>query len=127
MPFLTMEPYVAHVAILVQATKEFEATITGNVLTFVPLADQQQEDPLSQLGLPDFMGPQQEEPAAISLEGVSDANVTIANNQASGFYYGVRARDMDDKVFWSLAGNAFDGAQHDVYYDDSVANKPTEG
>ncbi|MEK6976433.1 MAG: hypothetical protein AABY18_08850 [Candidatus Thermoplasmatota archaeon] len=127
MPFVTTEPYVPNVAILVQATKEFEATIAGNTMTFVPLASQQTQDPLAPLGLTGFFGPPKEEPTAILLEGVKDANITLENNQASGFYYGVRARDMDDKVFWSLAGNAFGDAQHDVYYDDTVANKPTEG
>jgi hypothetical protein len=124
--FLTVEPYVPHVAILVQATKEFEATISGNILTFVPASQQASDDPLAPLGLPRFGQRQQEEPAAILLEGVSDASLVLENNQASGFYYGVRARDMDEQVVWSLAGNDFGDAQHDVYYDDSVANKPTE-
>ena len=126
-PFVTAQPYVAHAAILVQATKEFEATIAGNLLTFLPADDQPSKGPLADLGLPDFMGPQQEEPAAIRIEGVSDANLTVADNQASGFYYGVQARDMDAKVAWSVLGNDFGDAKHDVYYDDSVANKPTEG
>lgn len=126
-PFLTARPYMAHAAILVQATKEFEATITGNLLTFVPAEQASSDDPLGSLGVPDFFGQEPEPPTAISLDGASDANVTVAGNQASGFEYGVRARDLDDKVHWSVVDNDFGDARHDVYYDDSVANRPTEG
>lgn len=128
LPFLTTRAYVPDVAILVQATKELNATIAGNRLTFVPLEQQEAKGPLSPLGdlVGQFFGPQREEPAAILIEGARDAAISIDNNQASGFVYGVRARDMDSKVDWSLSGNSFEGAQYDVYYDDSVENKPTE-
>lgn len=128
LPFMTAQPYVPDVAILVQATKELQATIAGNRLTFVPLEQQQRDGPLTPVGdlMGQFFGPAREEPAAILIEAVRDAQITIDNNQAAGFVYGVRARDMDEKVDWSLSGNAFDGAQYDVYYDDSVANKPVE-
>lgn len=130
MAFVTVQPYVPDVGILVQATKEFEGLIAGNHLSFVPQAQQAEDDPvqgaLKQLGVDTILAAQREEPAAILIEGVRDANLTIENNVADGFYYGVRARQMDEKVSWTLGGNAFGGAQHEVYYDDSVSNKPTE-
>ncbi len=128
LPFLTARPFLPDVGILVQATKELNATISGNRITFVPVEQQEPKGPLSPLGelVGQFFGPTREEPAAILIEGVRDAHLTIDGNQASGFVYGVRARDMDQQVEWSLSGNSFEGAQHDVYYDDSVANKPIE-
>lgn len=116
-------PYVPNVGILVQATKEFEGTFSGNRLSFVPLP-QDQEDPLADL-LP-FLQVEQEKPAAIWIEGVRDANLTLEGNVADGFYYGVYARDMDEDAYWFLASNEFQGAQYEAYYDDSVANKPVE-
>jgi hypothetical protein len=109
-----------HEAIHVEAAKEVETTITGNVLAFVALPAEQRSGPL---GLPILL---QEEiqPAAIRVEGVRDAALLIEGNRASGFYYGVAAAQMDEDTTWEVAGNLFDGARHPVYYDDSVENAP---
>jgi hypothetical protein len=129
-PFMTTKPYVPDVGILVQATKEFTGTISGNTMTFVPLSQQTERPrgPLAPVGdlLAPILGQQREEPTAILIEGVRDSSISLDNNHATGFYYGVRARDMDEKATWQLSGNDFGGAQHEVYYDDSVSNKPIE-
>ena len=122
--FTPAAPYVPNVAILVVASKELEATIAGNRLAFVPLPEET-KGPLDDL-LGDFISEETPEPIAIELSGVRDANLLIADNQATGFHYGVLARDMDEKVTWTLEGNAFEGAAYEAYYDDSVANKPVE-
>lgn len=121
--FATAKPYVPNVGILVQATKELEGTFANNHLRFVPLPDSQ-KDPLASL-LP-FFEVEEIEPAALWIEGVRDANLTIEGNVAEGFHYGVYAREMADDAYWFLASNTFTGAAYEAYYDDSVANKPVE-
>lgn len=124
--FFGSQPYVEYAAILVQAAKEVEATISGNILTYVPLG-QQPSDPLS--GVPlmgQWFGGQEQIPAGVRIEAVRDANILVEKNTIKDFEYGIQARDMDDMTWWTVASNTVQGASYDVYYDESVANKPVE-
>jgi hypothetical protein len=71
-----------------------------------------------------FFGDQEQVVTGIRLYDVRDADIEIKDNTVSGFHYGIAAYQMDEDTEWSVVGNTIDGAQEDVYYDDSVANKP---
>jgi hypothetical protein len=111
-----------HEGIRIDAGKEVEALIAGNTLTFVPVPQDQKNGPL---GIPIPFLTYQVESAGIRLSGMRDADFLLQGNTVSGFYYGIAAWQMDEKTVWSLAGNVVQGAQYDVYYDDSVENKPS--
>lgn len=124
MPFSSGTAWFLTSAIHVEQAKEVETQIAGNRLAYVPLPEDQQSGPL---GLPvPALGRGEAKPAAIEVGGVRDADLRIAGNTASGFYYGVSAAQMDEDTQWAVLDNVFDGAAYDVYYDDSVENKPTE-
>ncbi|MGB0653696.1 MAG: hypothetical protein ACPGQL_10910 [Thermoplasmatota archaeon] len=114
-------------ALRVFATKEAEISIIGNELSFQALPDQGSDplDPVNDLtGM--FFGPRDLEPAAIDLIRIADADIQVRDNTATGFTYGVRATQFDELVDWIVSGNDFGAASHPVYYDESVANRPTE-
>jgi hypothetical protein len=64
-------------------------------------------------------------PVGIRLSGVKDASLAVVDNKGTGFEHGVEGKTMDNKTSWDVVGNSFPGASHEVYYDKSVANKPT--
>ncbi len=124
--FFGRHEYVPNVGIMVHAAKEFDAVISGNKIEFVAQPKNTQDDPLAVL---DEMFGQHHydiDPAAIRLEYVKDSNILIENTQAKGFYYGIYAHDLDNMTAWTLVGNTFEGSNHEVYYDESVANRPEQ-
>ena len=60
----------------------------------------------------------------IRLYDIRDADIRIEGNAISGFQYGIAAYQLDEDTEWAVVGNTIEGAQEDVYYDESVANKP---
>ncbi|HLF16716.1 MAG TPA: hypothetical protein VI796_04710 [Candidatus Thermoplasmatota archaeon] len=115
--------YRPNAGICLWAGKEAQVEIRGNTLAFV--AAPERDDPTDVLGgLAPFLFYPEIEPAAIVLDYVRDANITIADNTAGGFQYGVYAQQMDEKVFWSVEGNDFGAIPNPVWYDESVANRP---
>ncbi len=113
--------YAPNTGIRVWAAKEMQMSITGNKLSFEKTSN---SDPLVLL---DDLTPwlhADQTPMGIQLAEVANATVTVANNKATGFEYGVSASFMDEDTFWAVYDNGFTGMAHDVYYDDSVANKP---
>ena len=113
--------YLPYAGIQLQTTKEFDAMIARNQMTFTPV--QKNADPVGDLLKPFFFADQT--PVAIDIQGVRDANLTITGNSADGFEYGVRALSFDEKVYWTVLDNDFGGASTPVWYDGSVANRPT--
>lgn len=118
--------YAPNTGIWVWQAKEVQMTITGNTLTFQAV---QSNDPLHPVtGLsPDWLqwGPD-ETPVAVSLEVANDGNYTVTGNKATGFEYGVKARQMDEHAQWAVYGNDFKDTRTPIYFDGSVANKPSE-
>ena len=51
---------------------------------------------------------------------------TLSGNHATGFQYGIKAAQFDDKVQWTVFGDDWGSAQNPVYYDDTVANQPSD-
>ena len=121
--FLSASPYPVYEGISLYASKEMEAVVSGNTVTYVPLPDNQQQG--GPMGLPVPL-PWSQEPivTGIRLYGISDADVRITDNAIAGFQYGIAGHEMDEDTEWTVLGNTIEGAQEDVYYDDSVANKP---
>lgn len=106
--------------IRIVTAKEVETTIRGNVVLYVPLPAGQQSGPA---GLPQLWQAELR-PTGILFQGVRDSALRIEGNRISGFYHGIAAYEMDEDTEWAVIGNTIEGAQEDVYYDDSVANKP---
>src|SRR5688572_11576743 len=124
--FLSTGPWPLYEGISVFASKEVEAVIAGNVVTYVPLPDgQKSSSPTGSLGLGlPFAWDGEATLAGIRLHDVRDADIRIEGNTVSGFQHGIAASQMDEDTEWTVLGNTIEGAQEDVYYDDSVANKP---
>ncbi len=114
--------YAPNTGIRVWAAKEVQMSITGNKVSFDKTS--QSSDPLSPLS--DLMPwwNQDQTPVGIALQDVRNSTITVANNKANGFEYGVAASQMDDHTYWAVYSNQLTGMSHDVFYDDSVANKP---
>ena len=119
LPFLGFAPRMT-AAIQVSVVKELELTVARNTLEYVDKPDQ--PNPVRDAA--GFLYWQEEEPAAIELWAVRDANITVEGNTAKGFPYGVRAREMDAGTRWVVQGNDFGDALYPVWYDRSVANPP---
>ncbi|MEA3191006.1 MAG: hypothetical protein QOD77_1588 [Thermoplasmata archaeon] len=120
--------YDQNTGIRVWAAKEARIDVRGNTLSFqsAPATD----DPVATLSdminqAAPFFAADQTAPTAIHLDRLALANVTVAGNKATGFEYGVAARDMAEDAYWIVWSNAMDGA-HPVYWDDSVVNQPSE-
>lgn len=62
--------------------------------------------------------------SGISLFGVDKAEIYLYDNSVSGVYYGVRASDMSESVYWYLRDLRADNVTETVAYDSSVKNKP---
>ena len=71
-----------------------------------------------------FLWDQEVVVTGIRLYDIRDADIRIEGNAISGFQYGIAAYQLDEDTEWAVVGNTIDGAQEDVYYDESVANKP---
>ena len=103
-------------------------TIRDNTITYT--AGGQSTSPTAPVdgilkGLLPFMY-QDETPVGISLDGIRSAKLNIIGNKASGVEYGLKATQMDDESKWFVQGNDFGGVPNDVYYDDSVSEKPIQ-
>jgi hypothetical protein len=123
--FLGNGPWAIYEGISLYASKEMTAVVSGNVVTYVPLPDGQQN--AGPMGLPvplPFLWDDETTVTGIRLYDVRDADIRLEDNKVSGFQYGIAAYDMDEDTEWTVVGNVIEGAQQDVYYDDSVANKP---
>ncbi len=107
-------------ALRVFAAKEVEVTIEGNTISTKPM--ERNSGPLSAVN--NLWGYNDVEPSAIDLRQISDADITVKDNTATGFTIGVRAHELDSLTVWRLSGNDFGGAQHPVFYDESVENRP---
>lgn len=62
--------------------------------------------------------------AGIKLRTLDNADVAITHNSVYYRRYGVEASQMTSTVKWRVEGLYTQGAEKDVYYDDTVANKP---
>ena len=113
----------------VESAKEVATRITGNTLAYVPLPAS--SSPAQTVrGLVEtaqrtcsLWSPDERVPAAVRLGDLSDADVLVQGNQATGFQVGVLAASMDDKVHWRVLGNDF-GTAKVLQYDDTVENRP---
>ncbi|MES2156111.1 MAG: hypothetical protein V4510_13335 [bacterium] len=114
--------YAPNTGIRVWEAKEVKMRITGNTVAFDKSST---PDPLAPLNpiTGNWFG-RDSTPMGVQLDGVNNATVTVANNKATGFDYGVAADQMNEATHWAVYGNTVTGATHDVYYDDTVANKP---
>ena len=63
----------------------------------------------------------------ISLSDLDVGDVHITDNEVSNTYYGIRASQMTETVYWAISGLSTDGVARDVYYDGSVKNQPRRG
>ena len=117
--------YEPNTAIWVWESKEAQFTVTGNTLAFKAGAS---SDPLAPLdpvtGI--FRFGADETPMGISIDGARDGTYTVSGNHATGFQYGVKGTQMDGKALWAVFGNDLSGTATPLYYDDTVANKPSE-
>ncbi len=114
------DPFERLGALRVFAAKEAEVTIEGNTITNQPV--KRDSGPLSAVN--NLWGYNDVEPAAIDLRQIRDSDITLRDNTADGFTFGVRAHEFDALAVWRLAGNDFGSAKHPVFYDDSVENRP---
>lgn len=105
-------------ALRVHVAKEVDFDVSGNQLSW-EADDSDDEGPLGLLG-----GSDHAKPAAIDLDGFRRANLTIADNTATGFYYGVKAHEFDEDTYWVVVDSDFGDAAYPVYYDESVQHKP---
>lgn len=120
--FLSTSAWPVYEGISLYANKEVETVVSGNIVTYVPLDQGQQSGPM---GLPLSLPWSQDAiVTGIRLYDIRDADIRISDNTVSGFQHGIAAYQMDEDTEWSVVGNTIEGAQEDVYYDDSVANKP---
>lgn len=115
--------YAANTGIRVWTAKEVQMTITGNKLAFEKNAN---ADPLSPVRQSTPWLHPDETPIGIQLDGVRNATVTLANNKVAGFDVGASADQMDKQTFWAVYGNDLASNAKQVYYDDTVANKPQD-
>jgi len=117
--------YEPNTGIWIWSTKQAQFSVTGNTVTF----QKGSSDPLQPAkDLVDQwlrFGPD-DAPVAIALDGGRDANYTFTGNHATGFPTGLKADDLDAKVQWAVYGNDWGDAKDPVYYDDSVATKPSD-
>jgi hypothetical protein len=121
--FLGSGPWPVFEGIHVAASKEVETLVKGNVVKYVPLDRSQPSGPLDDLQVPLFWD--YEQPVAgIRLSDIRDADVRIEGNTIEGFPFGIHASSLDEDTEWAVVGNSIVGAQEDVYYDESVENKP---
>jgi len=65
--------------------------------------------------------------SGIFLQHLKNGNVSIANNYVENFFYGVRARDMSENLFWRVVGLETVGVSDQVAWDESVKNEPKMG
>lgn len=100
----------------VHVAKEVDFTISGNQLEWEPA--EREGGPLGLFERPPAKA------SAIDLDGFRRANITVADNTAKGFHYGVKAHEFDAATHWSVLGCDFGDAEYAVYYDESVANRP---
>lgn len=105
----------------VNTAKEVELTIAENVLAFKAAPENDDE-----LDLWMFDDDQETQASGILLNDFRDAQVTIESNVFEDVHYAVRAHDFDEAVHWNLEDNDYGGAAYEVYYDESVANRPME-
>ncbi|MFA5945278.1 MAG: hypothetical protein WC876_12550, partial [Candidatus Thermoplasmatota archaeon] len=120
--FLSTAPWPVYEGISIVASKEVETLVSGNIVSYVPLPEGQSSGPM---GLPiPTVFEQEVVTTGIHIRDVRDATIRIVDNKASGFQYGIAAYEMDEDTEWAVIGNTIEGAEQDVYYDDSVANKP---
>jgi hypothetical protein len=119
--------YEPNTAIWIWSTKEAHIQVTGNTMAFKGSGAADPLAPLAPLTGPatQWFSPDRT-PKAISIEQGSDESITIAGNRGTGFEYGVKARDLDEDVRWAVYGNTWQGVTHELAYDDSVANEPSE-
>ncbi len=104
-------------ALRVHVAKEVEFNVSGNQLTWTAT----ESDDGGPLGLFDDG---YAKAAAIDLDGFRRANITVADNVAQGFHYGVKAHAFDEDTHWVVLSSDFGDAPYPVYYDESVANAP---
>jgi hypothetical protein len=65
--------------------------------------------------------------AGVSLNGLDEAQVSIAGLRVTNRFYGVQAFSLSDTVTWSITGLVTEGVEEPVYYDgNSVSNEPTQ-
>ena len=125
-PFVSTAPqYEPQVGIWIMDVKEVQLSVQRNIVSFAPKAD----SPTAQiydLEQTLLRTTQSQGPTGILIETARDANITVANNKATGYTFGVDARSMDEKVQWAVYGNDFASAANPVYYDDSVSNHPLD-
>ena len=62
--------------------------------------------------------------SGIFLQHLKKGNVSIVDNFVENFFYGVRATDMDQTVFWTVLGLETIGVSDQVAWDESVKNNP---
>lgn len=115
--------YTPNTGIRVWESKEMVMRITGNEIAFEASKN---ADPLAPLSDLFFGWGHDQTPRGIALEFVRNGTVTVAGNKVTGFDLGVAAQYLEEDAFWAVYGNTLSGNSRDVYYDDSVANKPQE-
>ncbi|MFO1533580.1 MAG: hypothetical protein ABR562_07820 [Thermoplasmatota archaeon] len=118
--------YEPNTAIWIWQSKEGDVKVTGNTMTFqkAPSSDPlHAADPILQ-AFEWWSG--DETPTAVHLLDARDGAYTVAGNHATGFDYGVRAANMDEKANWAVYDDDWGAAANPVYYDDTVQNKPSE-
>lgn len=116
--------YAPNTGIRVWEAKEMSMSITGNTVAYEAASN---SDPLDALDAVTGMFSYEQVPVGIQLMQVNDAKVTVAGNKATGFERGVSAFGMTETALWAVYGNDLAGNAQDVYFDDSVANKPQQG
>jgi hypothetical protein len=119
-------PYEANTGIKVWQAKEMWMSIKDNSVTFAKAG--QSASPTAAVDgalrpLAPWLYPD-ETPIGISLDGVRHGQLVVSGNKAAGVEYGLKATSMDEDTEWFVAGNDFGTVAHDVYYDDSVSEKP---
>jgi hypothetical protein len=62
--------------------------------------------------------------SGIFLQRLKDGDVSIVDNYVENFFYGVRATDMAENVFWSVFDLETVGVSDQIAWDESVKNEP---
>lgn len=104
-------PFEAHDGLTVWNAKDVKLQIVGNKIGYDGAGDPLEMDNSSYT-------------AGISLRTLRKGDVSIIGNYIENFFYGIRASDMNETVFWRVFDLETVGVSDQIAWDESVKNEP---
>jgi hypothetical protein len=105
-------PFEQFDGLTVWNAKDLELNIVGNKIRYDGSGDPLAADDDSRSA------------SGIYLQRLKEGNVSIVGNYVENFFYGVRASDMSENVFWKVFDLETVGVSDQIAWDESVKNEP---